>query len=63
MKVCLDDEHHVKVGEPGLLVASVERGKNFLVSLNQTFEVCDHDFTCFCLIPSVILLIDIPDEN
>ena len=57
----LDDKHRIKVGEPGLPVASVERGKEVLVSLNQSFEVCDHDFTRFSLIPSVTLLIDIPD--
>ena len=60
--VCLDNKHHVKVEEPGLPVTSVERSKTVLVSLNQTFEVCDHDFTCFSLIPSVTLLIDILDE-
>ncbi len=58
--VCLDDKHRVKVGEPGLPVASVERGKKVLVALNQSFEVCDHDFTRFSLIPSVTLLTDIP---
>ena len=29
MLVCLDDKNRVKVGEPGLPVASVERGKGF----------------------------------
>ncbi len=57
--VCLDDKHRVKVGEPGLPVVSVERGKKVLVALNQSFEVCDHDFTRFSLI-RVTLLIDIP---
>ena len=60
--VCLDDKHCLKVGEPGLPVASVERGKKVLVSLNKTFQVCDHDFTRFSLIPSVTLLIDAPDK-
>ena len=59
--VCLDDKLRVKVGEPGLPVASVEREKKILVALNQSFEVCDHDFTRFSLIPSVTLLIDMPD--
>ena len=27
LMACLDDKHRVKVGEPGLPVASVERGK------------------------------------
>lgn len=59
LMVCLDDKHRQKVGEPGLPVASVERGKKVLVSLNETFQVC---FRCFSLIPSVTLLIDIPDK-
>ena len=62
LMVCLDNKHRIKVGEPGLPMTSVERGKKVLVSLNQTFEVCDHNFTCFSLIPSVTLLIDIPDK-
>ena len=33
-----------------------------LVSLNQTFAVCDHDFTSFSSIPSVTLLTNIPDK-
>ena len=61
LMACLDDKHRIKVGEPGLPVASVESGQKVLVSLNQSFEVCDHDFTRFSLIPSVTLLIDIPD--
>lgn len=61
MFVCLDDKHRVKVGEPGLPVESVERGKKVPVSLNQSFEVCDHDFTRFSLIPSVTIQIDIPE--
>ena len=59
LMVCLDNKHRIKVGEPGL---PMERGKKVLVSLNQTFEVCDHNFTCFSLIPSVTLLINIPDK-
>ncbi len=35
---------HVKIGEPGVPVAVVERGRQVLVSLTETFEVCDHDF-------------------
>ena len=40
LMVCLDDKHRVKVGEPGLPVASVKRGKKVLVALNQTFQTC-----------------------
>ena len=58
----LDDKHHCKVGEPGHPVAAVERGKSVLVSLNRLFSVSDHDFTRFSLIPSVALIVDIPNS-
>lgn len=60
--VCMDDKHRVKVGEPNYPVAAAERGKRVLVSRNQMFEVADHDFTKFSLIPSVSLIVDIPDD-
>ena len=33
-----------------------------LVSLNETFQVCDHDSTRSSYIPSVTLLINVPDK-
>jgi len=48
-----------KFGEP---VAAVERGKRVIVCKDKSFEVADHDFTKFSLIPSVILEVDIPKE-
>ncbi len=36
--VCLGDKHRVKVGEPGTPVAAVERGKQVLVSMSQSFQ-------------------------
>ena len=71
--VCLDDKHHGEV-EPGLTVASVtlEIRLKCVKSWSHTSKVwfcetraywaTEHDFTRFSLIPSVILLIDIPDE-
>ena len=58
--VCMDDKHRVKIGEPGVPVAAAERGRQVLVSSTQSFEVCDHDFTRFSAIPTVLLKIDIP---
>ena len=55
--VCIDDKHRIKVGEPNFPVAAVERGR---VSNHETFVVGDHDFCKFNLIPSVILIVDIP---
>lgn len=45
--VCIDDKHRIKVGEPGYPVAAVERGKEVIVSTNETLEVVDHDFCRF----------------
>ena len=59
---CLDDKHRIKVGDPGSPLAATDRGRSVLVHRNATFEVSDHDFSKFALIPSVTLLIDIPAE-
>ena len=41
-KLPLDDKHKVPLGEPGYPVASVERGKRVLVSVDKSFLVGDH---------------------
>ncbi len=58
--VCIDDKHRIKVGEPNYPVAAVERGREVIVSLNETFIVGDHDFCKFSLIPSVVMINEIP---
>lgn len=58
--VSLDDKHKVPLGEPGYPVASVERGKKVLVSVEKSFMVGDHDFTRSSLTPSVALFIEVP---
>ncbi len=60
--ISIDDKHRLKVGEPGFPVAAAERGRRVIVSSGTTFEVGDHDFTKFSIIPSVVLLIDIPER-
>ena len=60
--ICMDDKHCLKIGEPNYPVAAVERGRRVLVSRNQSFEVADHDFTKFSMVPSVSLVVDIPDD-
>ena len=50
------------LGEPRYPVAAAERGKRVLVSRELKFEVSDHDFCKFSLIPSVCLIVDIPDD-
>ena len=60
--VCIDNKHRLKVGESGFPVAAAERGWKVIVCADTTFEVGDHDFTKFSIIPSVSLLVDIPDN-
>ena len=60
--LCVYDKHRIKVGEPGDSVAAVERGRRVIVSKDTSFEVADHDFTRFSLVPSVCFAIDIPDS-
>ena len=60
--VCLDDKHKVKVGEPQAPVAAAERGRQVIVHTQARLQACDHDFTKFGIVPSVVLLIEIPDE-
>ena len=57
--VSIDDKHRLKVGEPGFPVAAAERGRRVMVRAGITFKVRDHDFT---IIPSVVLLTDIPER-
>ncbi len=60
--ISIDDKHKIKIGEPSCPVASAERGRRVIVRSDEVFAVSDHDFTKFGLIPSVVFLIDIPDE-
>lgn len=60
--VCMDDTHHCKVGEPGHPVAAVDRGKRVVVAEDKVFAVSDHDFTKFSVVPSVTMLVDIPES-
>ena len=61
MFVCVDDKHRVKVGEPSCPVAAAERGRQVIVRSGTSFQVADHDFTRFSAIPSVALVVDVPD--
>lgn len=60
--VSLDDKHRIKIGEPNYPVAAAERGRRVLVSQNESFEVGDHDFTKFSIIPSISFFINIPES-
>ena len=60
--VCVDDNNRVKIGEPSCPVAAAGRGRQVLVHSSTNFQVADHDFTRFSVIPSVALLVDIPEK-
>ncbi len=59
--ISIYDKHRLKVGEPGFPVATAERDRRVIVCFGKTFEVGNNDFTKFSIIPSVVLLIDIPE--
>lgn len=59
----MDDKHRLKVGELNYPVVAVERGTKVIVSRNESFVVADHDFMKFSLIPSVSLVVDIPEDR
>ena len=60
--MCMDDKHRIKVGEPKYPVAATDRGRCVLVGSGETFEVADHDFTKFWIIPSLTFVVDIPED-
>ena len=58
----MDDKHRLKVGERNYPVAATERGRKVVVSRNESLAEADHDFTKLRLIPSVSLVVDIPED-
>ena len=60
--ISMDDKAKIQVGEPGLPMAAVARGKKVIVGMNQSFMVGDHDFSKVSLLPSVTLIHEIPDS-
>jgi hypothetical protein len=62
MFACVDDKHRVKIGEPTCPVTATERGRQVIVNSSTSFQVADHDFTRFSMIPSVTLLVNIPES-
>ena len=60
--ISFDDKHKVRVGEPGYPVAAAERGRRVLVREDEYMQVGDHDFTKFSLIPSVVFIINVPED-
>ena len=60
--VSLDDKHKISIGEPAYPVAAAERGRRVPVRQDEYMTVGDHDYTKFSLTPSVVFIIDVPEE-
>ena len=58
-----DTKCKVSVEEPVFPLASVSRGKNVVVGVDQSFRVADHDFSKVSLIPDAIFVQDIPEAQ
>jgi len=50
------------MGESGFPVAAAERGRKVILRAGTIFEVGDHDFMKFSIVPSVTLVVNIPDN-
>ena len=61
--ISADTKCKVSVGEPGFPIAAVSRGKAVIVGRNEVFKVGDHDFSKVSLIPDVILIHSIPENE
>ena len=54
---CLDDKHHIKVGDPNIPVAAAETGRHVLTAAGSQFLVADHDFTTFSILHRAIYML------
>ena len=59
--VCTDDKHKISMGEPNFPLAALPRGRQMLAANNKSFQVGHHDFSTISLLPTVILVNDIPE--
>ena len=60
--ICTDDKHKIDVGESNFPLARVSQGKRGLAARNEAFQVGGHDFSTISLIPTAILINDIPES-
>ena len=62
-----DDKHFINVGEAGLPIASLKRGRCVTVNVTDPAEshptAIDHDFCRFHVTPSVTLVPAIPEGS
>jgi hypothetical protein len=62
--VCLDDKAIVPVGEPGVPISTGVRGHNKVLTPNEgpRLVATDHDFHIGGIVPSVVLVSEIPEN-
>lgn len=61
--ISADDKHSIQIGEPSNPVAALDRGRRVLTSVSRPVQALDHDFTKFKVVPSVSLVVDIPENS
>ena len=60
--VSTDDKNKIKVGEPDYPISAVTRGKRLLVAHGQSLQASDHDFSKISLVPTIVLIHEIPNS-
>ena len=60
--VSTDDKNKIKVGEPNYPISAVTLGKRVLVAHGQSLQASDHDFSKISLVPTVVLIHEIPNS-
>ena len=60
--VSTDDKNKIKVGKPNYPISAVTQGKQVLVAHGQSLQASDHDFSKISLVPTVVLIHEIPNS-
>ena len=55
-----DDKNEIKCREPCCPISGVTRGKKVLVASDQVLQSVDHDFAAITLVPTVVMVHDLP---
>ena len=58
--ISTDNKNKIKCGEPGCPISAVTCGKKVLVAHDQTVQSTDHDFAAITLVPTVVMIHDLP---
>ena len=58
--ISTDDKNEIKCREPCCPISGVTRGKKVLVASDQVLQSVDHDFAAITLVPTVVMIHDLP---